>query len=89
MQHASEPINVSSDENIQKALERLSRVRNEADQARENLDENEGKVEEALIVIDLYQRNVERESARLAFLEDEIGDIRLALLGCGILDTHH
>jgi hypothetical protein len=47
----------------------------EADRIREQLDVDEEKVEDALVIVDLRQRDVERHSARLAVLEDEIGDI--------------
>ena len=79
---------MSSDEKVRKALDRLSEVRDEADNAREKLGAHEDKIEEALLMVDVHQRDVEREACRLAHLEDEIGDIRLALFRRGIMDTH-
>jgi hypothetical protein len=81
-------INVSDPEKIKVALDRLSVIRLEASEARNSLTNHEGKIEEALVVVDLHQRDVEREAARLATLENEIGDIRLALFKRGVLRTH-
>jgi hypothetical protein len=80
-------LDVDSDENIEKALERLSSVRVEAAELRARMDQDEDKIEEALLVVDMRQRNVEQHTARLALLEDEIGDISVALFGRGVLDV--
>ena len=78
---------MSSEELVDQARQRLNAARAGVRDARDRLSRHEALIEEALIFVSQHQIDVQHETARLATFENEIGNIRSALLKRGIVRT--